>query len=90
MFDDINSMHTMFGARAGDFCHGLMDPDPMGLNWLGPKGFRDMSIGSDELYLPSPSHHTLNDTVAVRRAANGSASASLTLPPHRQRSRAGP
>jgi hypothetical protein len=33
-----------------------------------------MSIGSDELYLPSPSHHTLNDTVAVRRAANGSVS----------------
>jgi phytoene dehydrogenase-like protein len=44
-------MHTMFGAPAGDFCHGLLNPDPMGPNWLGPKGFRDMSIGSDGPYL---------------------------------------
>jgi phytoene dehydrogenase-like protein len=47
-------MHAMFGAPAGDFCHGLLNPDPMGPNWLGPKGFRDMSIGIDGLYLPSP------------------------------------
>lgn len=44
-------MHTMFGAPVGDFCHGLLNPDPMGPNWLGPKGFRDMSIGIDGLYL---------------------------------------
>ena len=44
-------MHTMFGAPAGDFCLGLLNPDPMGPNWLGPKGFRDMSIGSDGPYL---------------------------------------
>jgi len=29
----------------------LLNPDPMGPNWLGPKGFRDMSIGSDGPYL---------------------------------------
>jgi phytoene dehydrogenase-like protein len=44
-------MNTMFGAPAGDFCHGLLHPDLMGPNRSGPKGFRDLPIGIDGLYL---------------------------------------
>ena len=48
-------MNTMFGAPAGDFCHGLLHPDLMGPNHLGPKGFRDLPIGIDGLYIsPAP------------------------------------
>ena len=43
-------MNTMFGAPAGDFCHGLLHPDLMGPNRPGPKGFRDLPIGIDGLY----------------------------------------
>ena len=44
-------MNTMFGAPAGDFCHGLLHPDLMGPNRPRPKGFRDLPIGIDGLYL---------------------------------------
>ena len=40
-------MNTMFGAPAGDFCHGLLHPDLMGPNRAGPKDFRDLPIGID-------------------------------------------
>ena len=33
-------MNTMFGAPAGDFCHGLLHADLMGPNRPGPKRFR--------------------------------------------------
>jgi len=44
-------MNTMFGAPEGDFCHGLLHPDLMGPNRPGPKGFRDLPIGIEGLYL---------------------------------------
>src|ERR1700749_1001254 len=50
-------MNTMFGAPAGDFCHGLLHPDLMGPNRPGPKGFLDMPIGIDGLYLGSAGCH---------------------------------
>ena len=50
-------MNTMFGAPAGDFCHGLLHPDLMGPNRPGPKGFLDMPIGIDGLYLGGAGCH---------------------------------
>ncbi|CAM4321114.1 Phytoene desaturase (neurosporene-forming) [Mycobacterium basiliense] len=44
-------MQTMFGAPAGDFCHGLLHPDLMGPNRPGPKGFLGCPIPIDGLYL---------------------------------------
>ena len=41
----------MVGATACDFCHGLLHPGLTGPNLPGPKGFRDMPIGIDGLYL---------------------------------------
>src|ERR1700754_4677328 len=49
-------MNTMFGAR-GDFCRGLLHPDLMGPNRPGPKGFRDLTIGIDGLYLGGAGCH---------------------------------
>jgi phytoene dehydrogenase-like protein len=50
-------MQTMFGAPAGDFCHGLLHPDLMGPNRPGPKGFIDLPIPIDGLYLASAGCH---------------------------------
>ncbi len=50
-------MNTMFGAPAGDFCHGLLHPDLMGPNRPGPKGFLDMPLGIDGLYLGGAGCH---------------------------------
>lgn len=50
-------MNTMFGAPSGDFCHGLLHPDLMGPNRPGPKGFLDMPIGIDGLYLAGAGCH---------------------------------
>jgi phytoene dehydrogenase-like protein len=50
-------MNTMFGAPAGDFCHGLLHPDLMGPNRPGPRGFLDMPIPIDGLYLGGAGCH---------------------------------
>jgi phytoene dehydrogenase-like protein len=50
-------MNTMFGAPSGDFCHGLLHPDLMGPNRPGPKGFLDIPIPIDGLYLGSTGCH---------------------------------
>lgn len=50
-------MNTMFGAPAGDFCHGLLHPDLMGPNRPGPKGFLDMPIPIAGLYLGGAGCH---------------------------------
>ncbi|WP_156690088.1 phytoene desaturase family protein [Mycobacterium sp. Marseille-P9652] len=50
-------MNTMFGAPGGDFCHGLLHPDLMGPNRPGPKGFLDLPIGVDGLYLGGAGCH---------------------------------
>lgn len=50
-------MNTMFGAPSGDFCHGLLHPDLMGPNRPGPKGFLDIPIGLDGLYLGGAGCH---------------------------------
>jgi phytoene dehydrogenase-like protein len=44
-------METMFGCPAGDFCHGLIHPELMGANRPGPRGWRDMPVPLDGLYL---------------------------------------
>jgi phytoene dehydrogenase-like protein len=50
-------MNTMFGAPAGDFCHGLLHPDLMGPNRPGPRGFLDFPIPIDGLYLGGAGCH---------------------------------
>jgi phytoene dehydrogenase-like protein len=50
-------MDTMFAAPSGDFCHGLLHPDLMGPNRPGPKGFLDMPIPIDGLYLGGAGCH---------------------------------
>jgi phytoene dehydrogenase-like protein len=50
-------MQTMFGAPSGDFCHGLLHPDLMGPNRPGPKGFIDLPIPIDGLYLAGAGCH---------------------------------
>ncbi|OCB36221.1 dehydrogenase, partial [Mycobacterium malmoense] len=50
-------MNTMFGAPAGDFCHGLLHPDLMGPNRPGPKGFLDFPIPIGGLYLGGAGCH---------------------------------
>jgi phytoene dehydrogenase-like protein len=50
-------MNTMFGAPSGDFCHGLLHPDLMGPNRPGPKGFLDVPVPIDGLYLGSSGCH---------------------------------
>jgi phytoene dehydrogenase-like protein len=50
-------METMFGAPSGDFCHGLLHPDLMGPNRPGPKGFLDLPIPLDGLYLGGAGCH---------------------------------
>lgn len=50
-------MQSMFAAPAGDFCHGLLHPDLMGPNRPGPKGFLDLPIPIDGLYLGGAGCH---------------------------------
>ena len=50
-------MGTMFGAPGGDYCHGLIHPDQMGINRPGPKGYVDQPIPIDGLYLASAGCH---------------------------------
>jgi phytoene dehydrogenase-like protein len=50
-------MQTMFAAPAGDFCHGLLHPDLMGPNRPGPKGFLDLPIPIEGLYLGGAGCH---------------------------------
>jgi phytoene dehydrogenase-like protein len=50
-------MGVMFGAPGGDYCHGLLNPDQIGPNRPGPKGFRGQPIPIDGLYLGSAGCH---------------------------------
>jgi phytoene dehydrogenase-like protein len=42
---------TMFGCPGGDFCHGLIHPDLLGPFRPGPRGWIDMPIPVEGLYL---------------------------------------
>jgi phytoene dehydrogenase-like protein len=42
---------TMFGCPGGDFCHGLIHPDLMGQFRPGPRGWQDLPIPVEGLYL---------------------------------------
>jgi phytoene dehydrogenase-like protein len=44
-------MDTMFAAPGGDFCHGLIHPDLMGPFRPGPRGWLDMELPVEGLYL---------------------------------------
>lgn len=50
-------MGVMFGAPGGDYCHGLLNPDQIGPNRPGPKGFRGQPIPVEGLYLGSAGCH---------------------------------
>lgn len=50
-------MSTMFGAPGGDYCHGLLHSDQIGVNRPGPKGYADQPIPIDGLYLASAGCH---------------------------------
>ncbi|BCO34120.1 hypothetical protein MHEC_05530 [Mycobacterium heckeshornense] len=50
-------MQTMFAAPSGDFCHGLLHPDLMGPNRPGPKGFTDLPVPIEGLYLGGAGCH---------------------------------
>jgi phytoene dehydrogenase-like protein len=49
--------YTMFGAPNGDFCHGLLQPELMGPNRPGPRGFVDEPIPIRGLYLGGAGCH---------------------------------
>ena len=42
---------TMFGCPGGDFCQGLLHPELMGAYRPGPKGWRDLPVPLQGLYL---------------------------------------
>ncbi|HEU0190365.1 MAG TPA: NAD(P)/FAD-dependent oxidoreductase [Mycobacterium sp.] len=50
-------MGVMFGAPGGDYCHGLLNPDQIGPNRPGPKGFIGQQLPVDGLYLGSAGCH---------------------------------
>ena len=50
-------MGVMFGAPGGDYCHGLLNPDQIGPNRPGPKGYLGQPIPIDGLYLGSAGCH---------------------------------
>ncbi len=50
-------MNTMFGAPNGDFCHGLLQPELMGPNRPGPRGFTDEPIPIEGLFLGGAGCH---------------------------------
>jgi phytoene dehydrogenase-like protein len=50
-------MGVMFGAPGGDYCHGLLNPDQIGPNRPGPKGFVGQPLPIDGLYLGSAGCH---------------------------------
>src|SRR5246127_215892 len=50
-------MGVMFGAPGGDYCHGLLNPDQIGPNRPGPKGFLGQPIPIDGLCLGSAGCH---------------------------------
>ncbi|ORV96275.1 phytoene desaturase family protein [Mycobacterium kyorinense] len=50
-------MGTMFSAPGGDYCHGLLNPDQIGPNRPGPKGFLGQPIPMEGLYLGSAGCH---------------------------------
>ncbi|MFN8071114.1 MAG: NAD(P)/FAD-dependent oxidoreductase [Mycobacterium sp.] len=50
-------MNTMFGAPNGDYCHGLLQPELMGPNRPGPRGFIDEPIPIEGLYLGGAGCH---------------------------------
>jgi phytoene dehydrogenase-like protein len=47
----------MFGATGGDFCHGLLQPELMGPFRPGPRGWLDLPIPVDGLFLSSTGCH---------------------------------
>ena len=69
-------MGTMFGAPGGDYCHGLIHPDQIGINRPGPKGYVDQPIPIDGLYLgerglPRRTRHHVHPR--LQRRAGGAA-----------------
>jgi phytoene dehydrogenase-like protein len=50
-------MGIMFGAPGGDYCHGLLNPNQIGPNRPGPKGYLGQPIPIDGLYLASAGCH---------------------------------
>ena len=51
------TFELMFGATGGDFCHGLLQPELMGPFRPGPRGWSDLPIPVDGLFLSSTGCH---------------------------------
>jgi len=51
------TFELMFGATGGDFCHGLLQPEFMGPFRPGPRGWLDLQIPVDGLFLSSTGCH---------------------------------
>jgi phytoene dehydrogenase-like protein len=47
----------MFGCTDGDFCHGLLQPELMGPFRPGPRGWNDLPLPIDGLFLSSSGCH---------------------------------
>lgn len=52
-----HNMERMFGVPGGDFCHGLLHPDQIGMNRPGPRGYLDLPIPIEGLYLGGAGCH---------------------------------
>lgn len=50
-------MGTMFGAPGGDYCHGLLHSDQIGINRPGPTGYVDQPLPVAGLYLGGAGCH---------------------------------
>jgi len=50
-------MGTMFGAPGGDYCHGLLHSDQIGINRPGPRGYLDQELPVQGLYLGGAGCH---------------------------------
>jgi phytoene dehydrogenase-like protein len=50
-------MGTMFGAPGGDYCHGLLHSDQIGVNRPGPRGYVDQPLPVEGLYLGGAGCH---------------------------------
>jgi phytoene dehydrogenase-like protein len=48
---------TMFAAPGGDFCHGLIHPELMGPFRPGPRGWSDLPVPVEGLYLAGAGCH---------------------------------
>ena len=57
LVDPAYTYELMFGATGGAFCHGLLQPEYMGPFRPGPRGWLDLPVPVDGLFLSSTGCH---------------------------------